>query len=277
MNSNYEIVRELIEYNCGGVDKYIHNNSTWLIFTDDKKWVIELTKDGTLWYNYDFFKNVLKYLSLDVVENQHYITKWVEDTIINGVKETHSGCDLLIDDSIEGVIRNGVKHTEYGDWLDGDERFDDIIQNGVKETKTPGEDGDIMGALDFMSDNNTNNLSHLINDVIEKGIKQTEAAALFDETKVDRIISKGVKETKGGGYLGSIEMKGKIVHQLESPKQNEEVEDVIENGVRNTDWRALPMTRSVEDTIQNGIKETWGYEKQPQKRIDEVIMNGQKD
>jgi hypothetical protein len=51
-------------------------------------------------------------------------------------------------------------------------------------------------------------------------------------------------------------MKGKIVHQLESPKQNNEVEDVIENGVRNTDWRALPMTRSVEDTIQNGIKET---------------------
>jgi hypothetical protein len=65
-----------------------------------------------------------------------------------------------------------------------------------------------------------------------------------------------VKHTEPGGYLGSIEMKGKIVHQLESPKQNEEVEDVIENGVRNTDWRALPMTRSVEDTIQNGIKET---------------------
>jgi hypothetical protein len=53
MNSNYGIVRELIEYNCDGVDKYIHNNSTWLIFTDDKKWVIELTKDGTLWYNYN--------------------------------------------------------------------------------------------------------------------------------------------------------------------------------------------------------------------------------
>ena len=111
MNSNYEIVRELIEYNCDGVDKYIHNNSTWLIFTDDKKWVIELTKDGTLWYNYNFFKDVFKYLSLDVVENQNYITKWVEET-----------------------IENGVKHTEYGDWLDGDERFDDIIQNGVKHT-----------------------------------------------------------------------------------------------------------------------------------------------
>jgi predicted peroxiredoxin len=385
-----KILHTAFDKHTKGVDHYNHNGSTWLIFTDEKKWVIEFTKEGTLWYNYYFFQNIMKLLSLEVVENQHYITEWVEETIQNGVrntdswmgksfvsveytiqngvkeielhkgvrpssvehtiqngvkqtkrsyegsrkqrtkhtiqngvketkhnpfddglameeaiqigikktkamdewvnteriientiqngvKETHSGCDLLIDDSIEGVIQNGVKHTEYGDWLDGDERFDDIIQNGVKETKTPGEDGDIMGALDFMSDNNTNNLSHLINDVIEKGIKQTEAAALFDETKVDRIISKGVKETKGGGYLGSIEMKGKIVHQLESPKQNEEVEDVIENGVRNTDWRALPMTRSVEDTIQNGIKETWGYEKQPQKRIDEVIMNGQKD
>jgi hypothetical protein len=93
-------------------------------------------------------------------------------------------------------------------------------------------------------------------------------------------------------------MKGKIVHQLESPKQNEEVEDVIENGVRNTDWRALPMTRSVEDTIKNGvketkhgihffedttenvikngIKETWGYEKQPQMRVNEIIKRGKK-
>ena len=59
MDSNYEIVRELIGYNCDGVDKYIHNNSTWLIFTDDKKWVIELTKDGTLWYNYNLLIKVL--------------------------------------------------------------------------------------------------------------------------------------------------------------------------------------------------------------------------
>jgi hypothetical protein len=404
------IIDKIIGNETKGVDHYNHNGSTWLIFTDEKKWVIEFTKEGTLWYNYNFFQNCFKLMSLDVVENQHYITKWVEDTIINGVKETHSGRDVVdkfiidtlengvkhtnnrlnrdirvVEDTLENGVRhtrrngdsmntdaedtiqngvketelhkgvrpasvedtiqngvkqtkrsyegsrkqrtkhtiqngvketqpnllmseltieetiqNGVKHTEYGDWLDGDERFDDIIQNGVKETKTPGEDGDIMGALDFMSDNNTNNLSHLINDVIEKGIKQTEAVALFDETKVDRIISEGVKETKGGGYLGSIEMKGKMVHQLESPKQNNEVEEVIEHGVKLTN-SSLQIDGScvVEDVIQNGIKEThddvyhhkgrvdgvirngiketWGYEKQPQKRIDEVIMNGQKD
>jgi hypothetical protein len=293
------IIDKIIGNETKGVDHYNHNGSTWLIFTDEKKWVIEFTKEGTLWYNYNFFQNCFKLMSLDVVENQHYITKWVEDTIIRGVNYTGSNTR---DEShqVEDTIQNGVKHTEYGDWLDGDERFDDIIQNGVKETKTPGEDGDIMGALDFLSDKNTNNLSHLINDVIEKGIKQTEAVALFDETKVDRIISEGVKETKGGGYLGSIEMKGKMVHQLESPKQNNEVEEVIEHGVKLTN-SSLQIDGScvVEDVIQNGIKEThddvyhhkgrvdgvirngiketWGYEKQPQKRIDEVIMNGQKD
>jgi len=166
MDSNYEIVRELIEYNCDGVDKYIHNNSTWLIFTDDKKWVIELTKDGTLWYNYDFFKNVLKYLSLDVVENQHYITKWVEDT-----------------------IQNGVKHTEYGDWLDGDERFDDIIQNGVKHTeKSLQIDG-----------------SCVVEDVIQNGVKETHDDVYHHKGRVGGVIKNGIKETKLIDYSDNTE------------------------------------------------------------------------
>ena len=39
-----------------GVDVYHTDSSMWLIFTDEKKWVIELTKEGTLWYNFYFFK-----------------------------------------------------------------------------------------------------------------------------------------------------------------------------------------------------------------------------
>jgi hypothetical protein len=106
-----KILHTAFDKHTKNVDNYNHNGSTWLIFTDEKKWVIELTKEGTLWYNYYFFQNIMKLLSLEVVENQDYITKWVE-----------------------GFIENGVKHTEYGDWLDGDGRFDDIIENGIKET-----------------------------------------------------------------------------------------------------------------------------------------------
>ena len=432
-----EVINKIINKAVVGCDKYVHNDSTWLIFTDNKKWIIELTKDSTLWYNYDFFKNLFKVLSLDVVENQHYITKWVEETIINGVrntiqsitqqrrivedtiengvKETHSGCDLLVDDYIEDTIQNGVKeihwveysnlrsvedtiqngvkytcqtmnpkwkyvedtiqtgvkytswhepillgtkvedaiqngvkevktddsyrnyfkqnhksekviengiketkkggfnqhydmfrtiengvkHTEYGDWLDGDERFDDIIQNGIKETKSPGADGDLLSTLEWMESNNTVNIPKLIDDVIENGVKHTEAGwaqynsvddviergikrteggMLFDETKVDRIISEGVKETKGGGYLGSIEMKGKMVHQLESPKQNNEVEDVIEHGVKLTN-SSLQIDGScvVEDVIQNGIKKTFDETHHRRREVVRTIRDGIKE
>ena len=54
---------------------YHHNGHTWLIFTESKEWVIDLTENKTLWYNYNFFRNLFDYVSMDVVDNQHYITK----------------------------------------------------------------------------------------------------------------------------------------------------------------------------------------------------------
>ena len=129
----YELLEKMIDKKVKGADTYINNGSRWLIFTDEKKWIFELTKEGTLWYNYYFFERIFKLISLNVVENQHHITKWVENFIQNGVKETkHNPFEDGL--AMEDAIQNGVKHTEYGDWLDGDERFDDIIENGIKET-----------------------------------------------------------------------------------------------------------------------------------------------
>jgi predicted peroxiredoxin len=134
-----------------------------------------------------------------------------------------------------------VKHTEYGDWLDGDERFDDIIQNGVKhtvasdclpsvfvedtiengvkETKTPGADGDIIGAADFMSDNNTNNLSHLINDVIEHGVKLTNSSLQIDGScVVEDVIQNGIKETHDDVYHHKGRVGGVIKNGIKETK-----------------------------------------------------------
>jgi predicted peroxiredoxin len=140
------------------------------------------------------------------------------------------------------------------------ELINNVIENGVKHTE--------VGWAQYNS----------VDDVIERGIKRTEGGMLFDETKVDRIISEGVKETKGGGYLGSIEMKGKIIHQLESPKQNNEVEEVIEHGVKLTN-SSLQIDGScvVEDVIQNGIKETHDDVYHNKGRVDGVIKNGVKE
>jgi len=210
-----KVVNRLIDNAVEGVDTYKTDGSTWLIFTETKKWVIELTKDGTLWYNYNFFKDLLVYLSMDVVENQHYITKWVENNVINKVKRT-----------LDLELRNQLN-------------VENTIQNGVIETKLT-----------------TSPFTNYVEDAIENGVKETIDLEMDDEEVVEYFIENGVKETTPSGYLGSIEMKGKIVHQFESPKQNNEVEDTIQNGVKETLNTAYMPQEMVEETIENGIKET---------------------
>jgi len=153
MDSTYEMVKELIDFNSEGVDTYNHNGSTWLIFTDQKKWVIELTKEKTLWYNYYFFTGVFKYLSLDVVENQHYITKWVEDTIINSVKSTKGEYYKEIQ-KVEYTIQNGVRCTQATPF-ETRKGVEDTIQNGVKHTN--------LGANPAIAQ---------VEDIIQNGVKE---------------------------------------------------------------------------------------------------------
>jgi hypothetical protein len=100
----FDIINDAVE----GAHLYENKGSIWLIFTDEKKWVIKLTKEDTLLYNYNFFESIFKYLSLDVVENQHYITEWVEDTIQNGVRST-TWSKLLKQVGVEDTIQNGTK------------------------------------------------------------------------------------------------------------------------------------------------------------------------
>ena len=126
----FKIINKFTE----GVDTYHNNGSMWLIFTDEKKWVIELTKEGTLWYNYYFFQDCFKYVSLDVIENQHYITEWVENIIQNGVKLTELGGKDRKIDEIKDIVENGIKETKSVHIHNG-ESIDSVIQDGIKETK----------------------------------------------------------------------------------------------------------------------------------------------
>jgi predicted peroxiredoxin len=132
-----------------------------------------------------------------------------------------------------------VKHTEYGDWLDGDERFDDIIQNGVKETKTPGADGDILPTLEWIKENNTVNIPELINDVIEHGVKLTNSSLQIDGScVVEDVIQNGIKETHDDVYHN----KGRV-------------DGVIKNGVKETLSSIYPIERVVEKVIEVGVLE----------------------
>ena len=173
------IILDLFDDFTDEFDLYTNPNtkSLWGIFTDEKRWIFELTNEGTLWYNYNLFTSIFKYISLDVVENQHYITKWVEqntiqnrekktllnvnkkvskveDTIKNGVKDT-IGTGIR-PSAVEDTITNSIKHTEDGDWLDYDERINDIIKNGIKITKP----------IDY-----SDNTEHIVEGVLSRYIK----------------------------------------------------------------------------------------------------------
>jgi hypothetical protein len=151
----YKLIREFTK----GVDTYTHNGSTWLMFTDTKQWVIELTKDRTLWYNYTFFKGMFSYCSIEVVDNQHYITQWVEDNIINGSKNTPSPSQTPSCNLVE-VLENGVKETELKTGPRNLEQFgqgyslwktETVINEGVKEIKrdsSPNPMGKVSEVID---------------------------------------------------------------------------------------------------------------------------------
>ena len=125
-----ELIFKLFDKFTDKADFYTNKGYLWLIFTDEKKWVIILQSDGTLWYNYSFFKDCFKYFSLDVIENQHFITEWFEDTIQNGVKHTRDS-DRGAFGFVEDTIQNGVKHTPVASY-GRHSSVEDTIQNGIK-------------------------------------------------------------------------------------------------------------------------------------------------
>ena len=167
-----KIIDELINNAIEGVDTYFHNGSMWLIFTDRKEWVIELDKNGKLWYYYDFFKNLFNYASLGVIENQHYITMWVEDTLNNGVKDTESWRNLC-QSSVEDTLNNGVKDTRRTAFANH-ELVEDILQNGVKSISQISREP-----------------VRQVEDVIQNGVKDTMRKSYFDESMVEDTIQNG--------------------------------------------------------------------------------------
>jgi hypothetical protein len=252
----------LMEKWIKGVDTYTHNGSTWLIFTDSKKWVIELTDSKTLWYNYNFFKQIFDFTSLDVVENQSYITKWVEDNIINGVNHTGAP-DWNRDKVAKYAIENGVKNTKQSH-IDNriQERVEGTIENGVKKTNykslvTRGNIEDIIdgGVKETISTLRRTLLG--VDDIIQNGIKETRLEMNITEGEVDDIIQDGVKHTFGDKW-----------------HKHNFVEDIIQNGVRDTQSNPYENTSWIEGVIKKGVKLTGRIHKDYTEVVEYLIENG---
>ena len=187
-----DIIFKIFNHFAKGVDTYYYDGSMWLIFTNEKKWVFELTKDGALWYNFDFFKDCFKYLSLNVIENQHYITEWVEDTIQNGVKSTGRSLGAK-HHQVEDTIQNGVKSTLPPEF-ERTSPVEDTIQNGVKSTNFElvnhplGVKSTLRLARQQVG---------YVEDTIQNGVKSTANCAGTNLDGVEDAIQNGVRLSLG--------------------------------------------------------------------------------
>ena len=259
-----KIVKKLIDNALEGVDVYFNNGSIWLIFTETKQWVFELEKNGMLWYNYHFFKNLFSYLSMNVVENQDYITKYVEDMLKNGVNKTiHQ--DEISTTSVEYVLQNGVEDTSWAANNDC-EGVEYVLQNGVKDTQL------------YMS---TQALH--VKDTIKNGVKKTLSVeegtftSIGFDFHVEDTIKNGEIKTNPGFFMFSGTVENAIKNGVKDTKGINGVHGMnvaIQNGVKQTGYLSTHLNTSIEDTLKNGVKKTDYLHNQWDTDVDDALKNG---
>ena len=218
-----KIIDKLINSSIGGVDVYRYKNATWLIFTDETRWVIEMTDEGTLWYNYKFFNDVFKYVSMTVgKEMEDYVIQWANDyfykdcahrsiayprdkgrnetpkVVKNGIKET-KGCDLEIKWHTHEVMNDGIKEVYDSSSTHRQMRAENLMGRIVKDIKPNVVfHGINNSSMSFVTCNG--NSTH-IHKIVEEGIKNIypdqmsgdEGYNWSNEFEADKVIEKGIK------------------------------------------------------------------------------------
>ena len=197
-----KIIDELINHSIKGVDVYRHKDATWLIFSEQNRWVVELTDEGTLWYNYHFFSDIFKYVSLECGgESNDYITGWANDYFFKEIKKSQMGIPIDGEFAVDIVINYGVKDVGMG--VPGERAADIVINEGVKEVQ--GDEEENKSKVIFVMNKGVKEIitdmlidPYVIN-VIENGIKNIYPDKIphdydwSDEFDANKVVGGGVK------------------------------------------------------------------------------------
>jgi hypothetical protein len=216
-----KIVNELISSSIRGVDVYRWKNATWLIFTDETRWVVELTDEGTLWYNYKFFKDIFKYVSITVgTEMDGYIIQWANDFFYKDC--AHRTVAYPMDkarNETPKVLDNGIKNVSSTRVLGG-EYVGKVVEGGIKETKERGKNrGDVLEWQTI--------------DVIDKGIKEVyDSSSTHRQMRAENLIPRIVKDVKPNRVTVHDEKMDRVYYSTDCTGNNTEIFRIIEEGVK---------------------------------------------
>jgi hypothetical protein len=289
-----------------GTDIYNHDGSMWLIFTEERKWVVEFTKTKTLWYNYKHFNDTLILFGMELSKGAEYIKKWYENRFIFGVIKQNVSTLLYVDDVIdngvkntdgshsnyrlcvENTIQNGVKHTAPIT-THFKSIVEDTIENGVKKV-----DDSIKERLFFVEDTIKNGVKYVlqksypqnivVEDTIQNGVKDTNCKFEFTSQGINDAIKIGFKDTDPKTYqpndrIEDVVENGVNVISWAHPTANftNQVDGIIQNGVKNIYCGCNETLPTIEDTIQNGVKDMWCIERTNTFDVEDTIQNGIKN
>jgi len=249
-----------------GTDIYNHDGSMWLIFTEERKWVVEFTKEKTLWYNYKHFTDILVLFGMEVSDGDEYIKKWYEDKFIFNVGKNDEA--WLSHTIVDNVIDNGVKET-ISNVHPYPKEVRDIIQNGVKKV-----DDSIKKRLFFVEDTIQNGVKNsqsfdgeslkLVEDAIQNGVKETRTMVADRIPLIKKVFQNGVKDvqeiyenTLNSGLFEincKKAIKKGVKYVFEGKMQAYLVNDVIEDGVKEVEYYDGDAEVLVNDAIENGVK-----------------------
>lgn len=115
MNQN-KLVNNIIETSTTDFIPYRHRDWTWLINPETEQWVVSVADSGYTFYNYEFFSNLFKYVSLNCLTDKKHIREWTEKRMKVVVSE-HLHPDYYPHDydwrdqfDVKEVLENGLPH-----------------------------------------------------------------------------------------------------------------------------------------------------------------------
>jgi len=275
-----KIVNELINSSIRRVDVYRWKDATWLIFTDETRWVVELTDEGTLWYNYKFFKDVFKYVSINVgTEMDGYIIQWANDFFYKDCAHRSAAYPRDKDRTkTSNVIENGIKDTQgrgknHGDEFEWHTRA--VIDNGVKE---------------ISQSSRVESNSEVIGEVIEKGIKEiNDSSSIHRKMRAENLVPRIIKDVKPNRVIVHNEKMDRFYYDPNCRANKTEIWRIVEEvkpnieyskqtGVYHPDCVANHV--KIEKVIEEGVKNIYPdmdpevYDWSDEFKADNVIQGG---
>jgi len=137
--------------------------SIWLINPETGEWILELTKSGELWYDYETPDSFYKYLNMERSDFESFIKTWMENTLKKGVDSTGGVCGRLAGE-MEDVLNRGVSST-ISEW-EGIQRH-----QGVKDALNRGVVSVIRNEINWDDE---------IKDVLENGKQLNKNENIFE-------------------------------------------------------------------------------------------------